>query len=318
MLKEKGVLLTLLLTHISNSMNIPEKSWVRFTKVRPQIFVPAQSIHIFTNMGYGLINTSDKDIFYYPVTISHFIRFFPLIPDLVLQYSGIKITDKDDLGLIEIINSYKEIYKGMTLWLIRKHEGIIDERIYLSPYKHYEVYAKRQLELLGLIQSLFDKSYYELVNNLLKPCKKSKAFNAGEEGLIWFSSEFFSLKREFEQNGLLGKAIKEGRRSRTDKQIERYSQRIDEYHLTKMGNPSSVEISADNTYQVGAEMIEMFAEIISQTDIDFYHDVYKEYCKNQKRIFREIRNTSVGHCFYLSENGEVIDIKRGKRGKGKK
>jgi len=301
-------------------MNIPEKSWLRFTKVRPQVVVPAQSIHIFYDMGYGILNASNKAILYHPLTISDFIRFFPLIPDLVLQYSGIKITDKDDLGLIEIVNSYKDIYKGMTLWLIRKYEGIIDERIYLPPYKHYEVYAKKQLELLSLIQSLFDKSYSELINNLLKPCncKNSTVFNAGEEGLLWFSSEFFSLKREFERNGLLGKAIREGRRSKADRQIERYSRSIDEYHLTKINNLSSPEMKADNTYQVSAEMLEILAEIISQTDTAFYHDIYEKYCKNQKRLFREIRNSTVGNCFYLDDNGEVIDIKRGKRGKGKK
>ncbi|NJO63772.1 MAG: hypothetical protein HC836_37995 [Richelia sp. RM2_1_2] len=286
-----------------------------FEKFVPQICIPAKSTRIIHPMELVIKNETSNCRLIYPITISNYIRFFSILPDLVLECSGIKITEKDDSGLIEMLITYREIYKGITLWMTRKHDGIIDDRIYSSPFKHYEKFAIQRLELLKLIQALFDKKYSYLISNSLKSVvDNSTTFNAGEEGLIWFSCEFFDLKAHFEQNGLLGKATKEGMRSTTDQIIKGYSQQINEYHLTKIIE-NQIKITDENAHQVGSEMIEALAQIVSQSDWQFYEKYYLEYCKSIKRITREIRNAGVGTCFFLDDDGKVKDIKRGKRKK---
>lgn len=303
-------------------MQIPGKSWVGIRKIFPVFYVPANSSILVELMETVFINDYNFDIRVRPVTISHYIRCFSLLPDLVLQSANIQLCERDDSNLVEMLNIYRQIYKAATLWIIRKHDNLIDNRIYEENFVHYEVIARQKLELLKLIQNIFDKHRYTLLMDAISNTENVQGnLKLGEEGLIWFSCEFLTLKQVFEKNGILGKALVDGRRARCDRNIKMYSDEINTYYgnsfeLTNIHTTPLLRTD-DNTYINGEGLIKMFARTLSKIDDDFFEDVYLKYLKAQKKIYNELRNTSGGCMFYLDENGQIVNIEKHKRGKGR-
>ncbi len=304
---------------------ITEKNWIGLKIVEPYFFIPNNKTLIIDPINLHIKNTSGIDYIIFPEkTVSSYIKLISLLPDIVLNQNGfnnIKLDKKIDKGLIEMIRTYQIMYKFISLWLERKHNNIIYPEIYKEPYVNYEIFAIQSLELLKLIQNIFDKErYIYLMNEMFSKNNYVNELKIGDELIIWFSCEYSSLEKTFNENGIFKLIEQEGRVRKSEKMIKIYNNDynncIENNHNIKIDkNPP--KINSENTYYHGKSLIEFFGKIISKNDSKF-NDIYLKYCRVQKKAWRKIRNNGHLKSFYLNENNQVVEYKKHKRGKGKK
>jgi hypothetical protein len=308
---------------------IPTESFIRLKLVHPMLHIPAKSsVYYPSLMDEPYENKSDNHVNIVPFTSSHFIRWFSYLPDLVLKQilneaeMILDISNIDEqTGFGQMFWSYRTSFLAIQYWLLRKHENIIHENLYDEPFIHFEPIAEASLELLKLIQKMFDMHYAEDFKNIVQKLyttTEDNNFHVGCEPLIWFSCEFCSLKQAFETNGMFGKAILKSRKT-IDEHIKKYDRTLENHHVKKLGNiPTGTIPNVKNTYEDGYVVISSLAEELSRVNEDFHNDVFEPYCRIRKHTLRELRNSKLPLA-YLNEYGEFIQQTHGKgRGRSKK
>ncbi|MBW4597552.1 MAG: hypothetical protein KME46_32805 [Brasilonema angustatum HA4187-MV1] len=277
----------------------------KMTLIIPQILIkPGDGIYDPKVCRDITINQTNTTIALRPRTVSDFIRWFHKLPDAVLhecmEQFHISEIETDKL-MLEMMAEYRYSFEGIEYWLIRKHEALTNIEIY-QEYKHLECVADGILDSLQLILKIFDikysKYFDEIKSKIIFP---EKIEFLGVEPMLWYTCEFFALKQTFLNNGMFGKAIRQGN-FLIDEQIKQCSEQIKNYQETPKILPLNVShIHKCNFNPSGYDLVHHMASELARFDIDFYNDVYKPYFRHRAQLLRKIKRNPNLHLFYLGE-----------------